>query len=200
MAMDYAKCAKEIYENLGGKSNLVSAAHCATRLRLVTVDNNKIDMKKLESIDGVKGVFSMIMGALYPLTVVCGIHHMYNVIGDGVGIEPEVGEVVAPFDGEISSVTETHHAVGITGPDGMEVLIHVGVDTVNMHGDGFEIFVSEGDKVTKGQKLIKFNISKIKAAGYSPTTAVLLTNSDDYPNFKILKVGKTETMEKLFTV
>ncbi len=123
-----------------------------------------------------------------------------GVLGDGVGIEPEVGEVVAPFDGEISSVTETHHAVGITGPDGMEVLIHVGVDTVNMHGDGFEIFVSEGDKVTKGQKLIKFNISKIKAAGYSPTTAVLLTNSDDYPNFKILKVGKTETMEKLFTV
>ena len=58
MALDYAKCAKEIYENLGGRSNLVSAAHCATRLRLVTVDNSKIDMKKLENIDGVKGVFS----------------------------------------------------------------------------------------------------------------------------------------------
>ena len=58
MALDYAKCAKEIYENLGGRSNLVSAAHCATRLRLVTVDNSKIDMKRLENIDGVKGVFS----------------------------------------------------------------------------------------------------------------------------------------------
>lgn len=58
MAMDYAKCAKEIYETVGGRSNLVSAAHCATRLRLVTVDNGKIDMKKLEDIDGVKGVFS----------------------------------------------------------------------------------------------------------------------------------------------
>ena len=58
MAMDYAKCAKEIFETLGGRSNLVSAAHCATRLRLVTVDNSKIDMKKLENIDGVKGVFS----------------------------------------------------------------------------------------------------------------------------------------------
>ena len=57
MAMDYAKCAKEIYDTLGGRDNLVSAAHCATRLRLVTVDNNKIDMKKLEKIDGVKGVF-----------------------------------------------------------------------------------------------------------------------------------------------
>lgn len=58
MAMDYARCAKEIYDTLGGRSNLVSAAHCATRLRLVTVDNSKIDMKKLESIEGVKGVFS----------------------------------------------------------------------------------------------------------------------------------------------
>lgn len=56
--MDYGKCAKEIYENLGGRDNLVSAAHCATRLRLVTVDNNKINMKKLEDIDRVKGVFS----------------------------------------------------------------------------------------------------------------------------------------------
>lgn len=58
MALDYAKCAKEIYETLGGRDNLVSVAHCATRLRLVTVDNDKIDMKKLEDVDGVKGVFS----------------------------------------------------------------------------------------------------------------------------------------------
>ena len=58
MALDYAKCTKEIYENLGGRQNLVSAAHCATRLRLVTVDNAKIDMKKLENVDGVKGVFN----------------------------------------------------------------------------------------------------------------------------------------------
>lgn len=123
-----------------------------------------------------------------------------GVLGDGVGIEPEVGEVVAPFDGEISSVTDTHHAVGITGPGEMEVLIHVGVDTVNMKGDGFELLVSEGEKVKAGQKLITFDIEKIKAAGYSTTTAVLLTNSDDYPDFKIVKTGKTNTMEKLFTI
>ena len=103
-----------------------------------------------------------------------------GVLGDGVGIEPEVGEVVAPFDGEISSVTETKHAVGITGPGEMELLIHVGVDTVKMNGDGFNLLVAEGDKVRKGQKLITFDIGKIKAAGYSTTTAVLVTNSDDY--------------------
>lgn len=123
-----------------------------------------------------------------------------GVLGDGVGIEPETGEVVAPFDGVISSVTDTHHALGITGPGEMEVLIHVGIDTVNMKGDGFELLVSEGDKVKAGQKLMNFDIEKIKGAGYSTTTAVLLTNSDDYPDFKIVKTGKTKQMEKLFTV
>lgn len=123
-----------------------------------------------------------------------------GVLGDGVGIEPETGEVVAPFDGEISSVTDTRHAVGITGPGNMEVLIHVGVDTVNMKGDGFELFVSEGDRVKAGQRLMTFDIKKIQAAGYSTTTAVLLTNSDDYPDFKVLKTGRTEVLEKLYTV
>lgn len=123
-----------------------------------------------------------------------------GVLGDGVGIEPEVGEVFAPFDGEISTVAETHHAVGITGPGEMEVLIHVGIDTVNMKGDGFEVLVSEGDKVKAGQRLLTFDMGKIKAVGYSTTTAVLLTNSDDYPDFKIVKKGKTDMLEKLFTV
>ena len=123
-----------------------------------------------------------------------------GVLGDGVGIEPEAGEVVAPFDGEISSIAETRHAIGITGPGGMELLIHVGVDTVKMNGDGFEVLVSEGDKVKAGQKLMTFDISKIKAAGYSTTTAVLLTNSDDYQSCTVVKTGKSMQMEKIITV
>ncbi len=121
-----------------------------------------------------------------------------GVLGDGVGIEPEIGEVVAPFDGEISSVAETRHAVGITGPGEMEVLIHVGIDTVKMNGEGFELLVREGETVKYGQKLIRFDIDKIKAAGYSSTTAVLLTNRDDYSAFQVVKSGKTEQREKLF--
>ena len=101
-----------------------------------------------------------------------------GVLGDGVGIEPEDETVVAPFDGTISSVAESKHAVGIES-NGMEMLIHVGVDTVNMKGDGFDCLVSEGDEVKLGQPLIKFSRKKIKAAGYSDTVAVLLTNSDD---------------------
>ena len=101
-----------------------------------------------------------------------------GVLGDGVGIQPSDDKVVAPFDGTISSVAESHHAVGIEA-NGMEMLIHVGVDTVNMQGDGFTCLVKEGDAVKAGQPLIIFDRAKIKAAGYSDTVAVLLTNSDD---------------------
>ena len=101
-----------------------------------------------------------------------------GVLGDGVGIEPTEELVVAPFDGTISSVAESKHAIGIEA-NGMEMLIHVGVDTVNMNGDGFECLVKEGDEVKLGQPLIRFSREKIKAAGYSDTVAVLLTNSDD---------------------
>ncbi len=123
-----------------------------------------------------------------------------GVLGDGVGIEPEQGVVTAPFDGEISSLTETKHAIGISGPGGMEVLIHVGVDTVKMKGDGFTLFVSEGEKVRAGQKLMTFDLEKIRSAGYSTTSAVLLTNSDDYASCKILKTGMTQQMEKIISI
>ncbi len=101
-----------------------------------------------------------------------------GVLGDGVGIQPEDDKVVAPFDGTVSSVAESQHAVGVEC-NGMEMLIHVGVDTVNMKGDGFTCLVKEGDEVKAGQPLIIFDRQKIKAAGYSDTVAVLLTNSDD---------------------
>ncbi len=101
-----------------------------------------------------------------------------GVLGDGVGVEPTAELVVAPFDGTISSVAQSKHAIGIES-NGMEMLIHVGVDTVNMNGDGFECLVNEGDEVKLGQPLIRFSREKIKAAGYSDTVAVLLTNSDD---------------------
>ena len=101
-----------------------------------------------------------------------------GVLGDGIGVEPTAEVVVAPFDGTVSSVAESHHAVGLES-NGMELLIHVGVDTVNMAGDGFTCLVAEGDEVKAGQPLIRYDRQKIKAAGYSDTVAVLLTNSDD---------------------
>lgn len=107
-----------------------------------------------------------------------------GVLGDGVGIEPEVGLVVAPFDGEIANVAETGHAIGLEGPGDMELLIHIGVDTVKMKGKGFHPLVKEGDHVTAGQKLLEFDRDEIVKAGFPDTVVVLLTNSDDYEDVK----------------
>lgn len=123
-----------------------------------------------------------------------------GVLGNGVGIEPESGEVVAPFDGTIATVADTKHAIGLTGPNHMEMLIHVGVDTVKMQGEGFKVFVSEGDTVRTGQRLMTFSIDKIKQSGYSTTTAVLLNNSDDYENFKVVKTGAAKKSEPVITI
>ena len=106
-----------------------------------------------------------------------------GVLGDGVGIQPEEGLVVAPFDGTISSVVDSQHAVGIDS-NGMELLIHVGVNTVSMNGDGFTCFVKEGEEVKAGQPLIRFDIDKIRAAGHSDTVVVLVTNSYDFEDIE----------------
>ena len=121
------------------------------------------------------------------------------MLGRGVGIQPEEGVIVAPFDGEISSVTDTHHAVGITSPDGMELLIHVGVDTVDMKGDGFDCFVQAGQKVKAGDRLITFDRAKIAAAGHPDMVAVLLTNADDYKELKV-RTGSCKALDVILQV
>ena len=143
-------------------------------------------------------VYAPIKGKVIPSAQIPDETFAQGVLGEGIGIEPELGVVYAPFDGEISSTTDTKHAIGISSPDGIELLIHVGVNTVAMNGDGFELFCAEGDKVKAGQKLMTFNIEKIKAAGYPTTTAVLVTNSDDYAGLEI-KEGACEPLDCVVT-
>ena len=123
-----------------------------------------------------------------------------GVLGDGCGIEPTVGEVAAPCDGVISTVAETRHAVGISGPADMELLIHVGVDTVEMKGDGFKALVKTGDTVKKGQKLLTFDLAKIRAAGHPTVTTVLVTNADDYAGLTLEAAGSVTAGDKLIAV
>ena len=101
-----------------------------------------------------------------------------GILGDGIGVRPADGIVLAPFDGTVTSVFDTRHAVTLE-KDGMEVLIHVGVNTVNMKGEGFTAFVEEGAEVKAGQKLLGFDREAIRNAGYDDTVVMLLTNSDD---------------------
>ena len=144
-------------------------------------------------------VYAPVSGNVVPSEQIPDETFAAGILGRGVGIEPSEGVVVAPFDGEISSVTETHHAVGVTSPDGMELLIHVGVDTVDMKGDGFQCFVKAGQKVKIGEKLIAFDREKIAAAGHPDMVAVLLTNADDYKDLKI-ETGSRKALDKILQV
>ena len=101
-----------------------------------------------------------------------------GILGDGIGVVPEDGVVLAPFDGTVTSVFDTKHAITLE-KNGMEVLIHIGVNTVNMQGEGFSAFVEEGAEVKAGQKLLGFDRAAIQKAGYNDTVVMLLTNSDD---------------------
>ena len=119
-------------------------------------------------------------GTVVPLADVKDEAFASGVLGDGIAIEPSDGELVAPADGEISSTFETHHAVGMTTADGAELLMHIGIDTVKLGCKHFTYLVNEGDKVKKGQPLIRFELEAIKAEGYPVTTPVIVCNTDDY--------------------
>ena len=119
-------------------------------------------------------------GTVVPLAEVKDEAFASGALGDGIAIEPIDGELVAPADGEISSTFETHHAVGMTTVDGAELLMHIGIDTVKLGGRHFTYLVNEGDKVKKGQPLIRFELEAIKAEGYPVTTPLIVCNTDDY--------------------
>ena len=154
----------------------------------------------LPSIDCQPGtVYAPVSGTVIPSEEVPDATFAVGILGRGVGIQPSEGIVVCPFDGEISSVTDTRHAAGISSPDGMELLIHVGVDTVAMQGDGFECFVQEGQKVKAREKLIAFDRAKIAAAGHPDVVVVLVTNSDDYTDLSI-QTGSCELLKPVIQV
>jgi sugar PTS system EIIA component len=107
------------------------------------------------------------------------------MMGDGLAIEPTEGTVVAPADGEIIQFFHTMHAIGLRSKTGLEILIHVGLETVSLEGEGFEGHVKEGDKVKAGDKLITFNLDFIKERAASAVTPIIMTNGD-----------KVESLEK----
>ena len=102
-------------------------------------------------------------------------------------IEPDKGEVVAPFDGVVTALFPTKHAIGLTGEDGTELLIHVGINTVELNGKYFESFVNQGDKVKKGQKLVTFDLNAIEKEGYLTQTMIIVTNTEDVKSVEVIE-------------
>ncbi|MDO5547878.1 MAG: PTS glucose transporter subunit IIA [Eubacteriales bacterium] len=123
-----------------------------------------------------------------------------KALGDGVAVILEDGKVYAPADGEISLVAETLHAYGISTSDGLELLVHIGVDTVKLDGKGFTPKVKEGDKVKAGQLICEVDMDVMKQSGYSMHTPILLTNGDECGDVKLYPAknavaGKTVVVE-----
>lgn len=123
-----------------------------------------------------------------------------KVLGDGMAIQPAEGKVYAPFDGIVSSLFDTKHAIGLTGDNGMEVLIHIGIDTVNLQGQYYEAHVQNGDRVKKGDLLISFDQQAIEKAGYETVTPVILTNSESYQGLEAVTGQDVKAGEPVLTV
>lgn len=114
-----------------------------------------------------------------------------GILGPGCGIEPTGDTVYAPFDGTVTQVPESLHAVGLMSDDNIELLIHVGMDTVEMKGNGFTSLVKEGTKVKAGTPLLKVDLDAIRAAGHPTATAIIVTNGDDLPEMSVVAAGDT---------
>ena len=142
-------------------------------------------------------VYAPLSGTVIPMEEIPDPTFAAGVLGMGCGIVPDGSEVVAPFDGTISTAAGTGHAIGISSPDGMELLIHVGIDTVSLDGKGFQLLCAEGDTVKAGQTLMRFDPDVITKAGLSTTTAVMVTNAEDYETVQLVKTGAVRPLEQL---
>lgn len=128
---------------------------------------------------------AFVTGRVMPITEVDDPVFSGKVLGDGLAIEPEGDMIYAPCDAVVSTATETKHAVGLTLSNGAELLLHEGIDTVSMNGDGFALFVKEGDAVRAGNKLMRFDPAKIAQAGCEKTCIMVLTNGDAFPQIEM---------------
>lgn len=137
-----------------------------------------------------KEIESPLTGTIIPLSEVHDEVFASEMMGKGCAIIPEEGKVYAPFDGKVVGLLDSHHAVGMESTDGVEVLIHVGMDTVKLNGRCFTIHVEEGEQVKKGQLLLEFDIPGIKEAGYEVTTPVIITNSDEFHDVQMKAEGQ----------
>ena len=132
------------------------------------------------TINKSKVLSSAMKGEIIPLSNVKDEAFATEAMGKGVAIEPSEGKVVAPFNGEVVSLFPTKHAIGLLSDDGVEVLIHVGLNTVELNGKYFEAHVEQGQRITKGQTLLTFDLEKIKQAGYVTQTPIIITNTHNY--------------------
>ena len=145
-------------------------------------------------------IYSPLKGEAYSLTEVKDPVFSEKIMGEGLAIKPLVGRVVAPVDGTIGMIIDSKHAVSIISDQGVEILIHVGLDTVKLKGEFYKAFVSTGDKVKTGDLLLEFDIEHIKTAGYDVITPVVICNTSDYTAITPVTGQSVEELEKILTI
>ncbi|WP_304204437.1 glucose PTS transporter subunit IIA, partial [Lactobacillus intestinalis] len=136
-------------------------------------------------------------GELLPLSEVKDEVFSSGAMGEGVAIEPSQGVLHAPADGRVVMTFPTGHAIGMKTKDGAEILMHIGMDTVNLQGKGFETLVAKGDEVKAGDELVKFDIDEIHEAGYVVTTPIVVTNSKDYEKVSVVHQGEVKVGQEI---
>ncbi len=156
--------------------------------------------EKKEASASEEEISSPVAGAVVETSQVADPTFASEMLGTTVAIEPENGIFVAPCDGEIVTMFPTGHAVAIQSPAGAEILIHIGIDTVKMDGQGFTKKVEQGAKVKKGDVLIEADLAEIKKAGYPATTMMILTNADDFANVEKAQPKTVSTADKVMKI
>lgn len=166
------------------------------------VENNiKEETKEVKSTKLEKEiVVSPIKGEVLNLRDIEDAAFSSGVLGQGVAIIPSDGKVVAPVDGVVTTLFPSLHAIGILSDEGVEVLIHIGLNTVQLEGRGFEACIKQGDRITKGQTILKFDIDVIKEAGYSVVTPIVVTNSSQFLDAVQTESKNIELEDNLITV
>lgn len=143
--------------------------------------------RKKEKEELVKSLKAFVPGKVIAITEVNDQVFSSKALGNGVAIQPTAQIVTAPCDGVISMVAEdSNHAIGMTLNNGVELLLHIGLDTVNLNGEGFHVFVKADAKVKQGDKLMEFDKEFIESKGFETTCILVVTNSDDYPDAEYL--------------
>ena len=163
-------------------------------------DLDFVEESNAQLLDNEISITSPVEGKVIPLTEVKDPTFSQEILGKGAAIIPEKGVVYAPFDGKVDAVFETGHALGLVSEDGVELLIHVGIDTVNLKGKHFTPKKKSGDTMKKGDILLEFDIDKIKADGYDVTTPIIISNTEQFAKVKACEDKVVTKESKLLSV
>lgn len=163
-------------------------------------DLDFVEESNAQLLDNEISITSPLEGKVIPLTEVKDPTFSQEILGKGAAIIPEKGVVYAPFDGKVDAVFETGHALGLVSEDGVELLVHVGIDTVNLKGKYFTPKKKSGDTMKKGDILLEFDIDKIKADGYDVTTPIIISNTEQFAKVKACEDKVVTKESKLLSV